>query len=93
MHIYSLQPLLMASRTQRSVPLLQELHFHNLIDWRSILQLIYESRHQVLVVARENAQMVSRLVSQAVLVICVQPYKYGGTTVETSKPIGEAMPF
>lgn len=83
----------MASPTQGSVPLLQELHFHNLIDRRSILQLIYESRHQVLMVAREDAQMVSRLVSQAVLVICVQPYKYGGTTAERSKPFGEAMPF
>lgn len=86
-------PLLMASPTQGSVPLLQELHFHNLIDRRSIHQLIYESRHQVLVVAREDAQMVSRLVSQAVLVICVQSYKYGGTTAETSKAFGEAMPF
>lgn len=86
-------PLLTASPTQGSVPLLQELHFYNLIDRRSILQLIYESRHQVLVVAREDAQMVSWLVSQTVLVICVQPYKYGGTTAETSKPFGEAAPF
>lgn len=83
----------MASPTQGSVPLLQELHFHDLIDRRSILQLIYESRHQVLVVAREDTQMVSRLVSQAVLVICVQSYKYGGTTEETSKSFGETMPF
>lgn len=80
----------MASPTQGSVPLLQELHFHNLIDRWSILQLIYESRHQVLVVAREDAQMVSRLVSQAVLVICVQSNKYSGTTVETNKRCLEA---
>lgn len=44
-------------------------------------------------VAREDAQMVSWLVSQAVLVICVQPYENGGTTAETRKPFGEAVPF
>lgn len=73
-------PLLIESPTKGSVPLLQEFHFDNLIDRWSILQFIYESRHQVLVVAREDAQMVSRVVAQAVVVVCVEPHKYGGTT-------------
>lgn len=73
---------LIASPTQGSVPLLQELHFNNLIDRWSILQFIYESCHQVLVVAREDAQMVARLVAQAVVVVCVEPHKYGGATVK-----------
>lgn len=73
-------PLLIASPTQGSVPLLQELHFDNLIDRWSILQFIYESHHQVLVVAREDAQMVSGFVAQVVVVVCVELHNYGGTT-------------
>lgn len=62
---------LIASPTQGRVSLLQEFHFDDLIDRWSILQFLYESRYQVLVVAREDAQMVARLVAQAVVVVCV----------------------
>lgn len=88
-------PLVTASPTQGGVPLLQELHFHDLIDRRGVLQLIDESRHQVLVVAREDTQVVSRLVLQVVLVVCVQPHEYGGTTVGggANTPVGEPAPF
>lgn len=80
------------SPTQSGVPLLQELHFDNLIDRWSILQLIYESRYQVLVVARENAQMVARLVAQPVVVVCVEPHKYGGATMEASRDLEPQKP-
>lgn len=76
-------PLLIESPTKSSVPLLQEFHFDNLIERWSILQFIYESCHQVLVVAREDAQMVSGFVAQAVVVVCVEPHNYGGTTAKS----------
>lgn len=69
------------SLTQGGVPLLQELHFDDLIDRRRVLQFIYESRNQVLVVAREDAQMVAGLVAQPVVVVGVEPHKYGEATV------------
>lgn len=81
--------LLVASPTQGSVPLLQELHFNDLIDRRRVLQFICKSRHQVFVVAGEDAQMVSGLVAQAVVVVCVEPHKYGGTTAEAVKRFKE----
>lgn len=80
--------LLIASPTQGSVPLLQELHFDDLIDRWSILQFVYESRHQVLVVAREDAQMVAGLVAQSVVVVCVEPHEYGGATVKEMRDLG-----
>lgn len=78
---------LIASPTQGSVPLLQELHFDNLIERWRILQFIYESRHQVLMVSREDAQMVSGLVAQAVVVVCVEPHKYCGTTAKVTRDL------
>lgn len=83
--------LLIASLTQSSVPLLQELHFDNLIDRWRILQFIYESCHQVLVVAREDTQMVSGFVAQSVVVVRVEPHTYSGTTTKTIQ--GLAVPF
>lgn len=80
--------LLIASPTKGSVPLLQELHFDNLIDRWSILQFLYESCHQVLVVAREDAQMVAGLVAQSVVVVCVEPHKYGGATAKEIRDLG-----
>lgn len=80
--------------TQGSVPLLQELHLDNLIDRWSILQFIYESHHQVLVVAREDAQMVSGFVAQPVVVVCVEPHNYGGTTAKAIRDLrNNAGPF
>lgn len=81
--------LLSASPTQGGVPLLQELHFNDLIDRRSVLQFVDESRYQVLVVAREDAQMVSGLVAQALVVVCVEPHQYGGTTAKTKCDVKE----
>lgn len=80
---------LSASPTQGGVPLLQELHFDDLIDRRSVLQFVNESRYQVLVVAREDAQMVSGLVAQALVVVCVEPHQYGGTTAKAKCDVKE----
>lgn len=80
--------ILMPPPTECRVSLLQELHFHNLIDGRSILQLIYERCHQVLVVAGEDAQMVAGLVAQLVVVVCVEPHKYGGATANEMRALG-----
>lgn len=71
--------------TERCVPLLQELHLDDLIDRRGVLQLVNEGGDQVLVVARENAQMISRLVVQTLAVVGVQPHQDGGTTAEAGK--------
>lgn len=71
-----------ASHTEGSVPLIQKLHFDDLIDRWSVLQFVYECCHQVLMVAREDTQMVARMVAQAVVVVCVEPHKYGGATVK-----------
>lgn len=38
-------------------------------------------------VAREDAQMVSGLVAQAVVVVCVEPHKYGGTTAKATRDL------
>jgi len=69
-----------APPTEGRVPLLQELHFHDLIDRRSVLQSVEQNCHEVLVVAREDAQMVAGLVAQLLVVVCVEPNKYGGAT-------------
>ena len=72
----------MTPPTQCCIPLLEELHLDDLIGRWGILQFVNECRHQFLVVAREDAQMVARLVSQAVVVVGVETYEYGGATVE-----------
>lgn len=36
-------------------------------------------------VTRVDAQMVTRLVAQSVMVVCVESHKYGGATVKQSK--------
>lgn len=38
-------------------------------------------------VAREDAQMVSRLVAQAVVAVCVEPHKYGGATAKVTRDL------
>lgn len=40
-------------------------------------------------VAREDAQMVTRLVAQPVMVVCVEPHKYGGATVIEIRDLGK----
>lgn len=71
--------------TECCIPLLQELDLDDLIDRRGVLQLVNEGGDQVLVVARENAQMVSRFVVQTFAVVGVKPHQDGGTTCRGSK--------
>lgn len=45
-------------------------------------------------VAREDAQMVAGLVAQAVVVVCVEPHKYGGATAKEIRDLGNNVaPF
>lgn len=45
-------------------------------------------------VAREDTQMVAGLVAQAVVVVCVEPHKYGGATVKKIRDLeNNAAPF
>lgn len=39
-------------------------------------------------VAREDAQMVAGLVTQPVVVVCVEPHEYGGATAQESRDLG-----
>lgn len=40
-------------------------------------------------VAREDAQMVSGLVAQSVMVVCVEPHEYGGATGKDIRDLGK----
>lgn len=45
-------------------------------------------------VAREDAQMVSGFVAQPVVVVCVEPHNYGGTTAKAIRDLSNnAGPF
>lgn len=63
--------------TQGRVPLFQQLHFHQLVDRGCILQPLNQGIHQVLLVAREDAQVVPRLVLQLLMPIGVETHEDG----------------
>lgn len=67
----------MAVVTQSCVPLLQQFHFHQLVDRGCVLQPLDQGIHQVLVVAREDAQVVPRLVLQLLIPVGVETHKDG----------------
>lgn len=71
--------------TKCCVPLFQELHLDDLIDRRSIIKFVNQGGNQVLVVARENAQMISRFVAQTLAVVGMESHQDGGTTAEGTK--------
>lgn len=63
--------------TQSCVPLFQQLHFHQLVDGGCVLQALDQGIHEVLVVAREDAQVVPRLVLQLLIPIGVETQEDG----------------
>lgn len=67
----------MAIITQSCVPLLQQLHFHQLVDRGCIFQPLNQGIHEVLVIAREDTQVVPRLVLQFLIPIGVETHKDG----------------
>lgn len=67
----------MAVITQRCVPLLQQLHLHQLVDGGCIFQPLDQGIHEVLVIAREDTQVVPRLVLQLLIPIGVETHEDG----------------
>lgn len=63
--------------TQSCVPLLQQLHLHQLVDRGRVLQPLDQGIHEVLAVAREDAQVVPRLVLQLLIPVGVQTHEDG----------------
>lgn len=63
--------------TQRRAPLFQQLHFHQLVDRGRVLQPLDQGIHQVVLVAREDAQVVPRLVLQLLMPIGVETHEDG----------------
>lgn len=61
--------------TQSRAPLFQQLHFHQLVDRRRVLQPLDQGIHQVLLVAREDTQVVPRLVLQLLMPIGVETHE------------------
>lgn len=63
--------------TQSCVPLLQQLHLHQLVDRWCILQPLDQGIHEVLVVAGEHAQVVPRQVLQLLVTVGVETHEDG----------------
>lgn len=63
--------------TQSRAPLFQQLHFDQLAGGGRVLQALDQGIHQVLVVAREDAQVVPRLVLQLLIPIGVETHEDG----------------
>ena len=63
--------------TQSRVALFQQFHFHQLVDRRCVLQPLDQSIHKVLVVAREDAQVVPRLVLQLLIPVGMETHEDG----------------
>ena len=66
--------------TQSRVPLLQQLHLHQLVDRGGVLQSLDQGTHQILVVAREDAQVVPGLVLQLLIPVGVETHEDGRST-------------
>lgn len=60
--------------TKCCVPLFQKLNPYYLIERWSVFQFVNKGGNQVLMVARENAQMVSRFVTQTLTIVCVESH-------------------
>lgn len=65
--------------TQSCGPLLQQLDLHQLVDGGCILQPLDQGVHEVLVIAREDTQVVPGLVLQLLIPIGVQTHEDGGS--------------
>lgn len=65
--------------TQSRGPLLQQLHLHQLVDRGCVLQPLDQGVHEVLVIAREDTQVVPRLVLQLLIPIGVETHEDGGS--------------
>lgn len=66
--------------TQSRVPLLQQLHLHQLVGRGRILQPLDQGIHQVLVVAGEDAQVIPGLVLQLLIPVGVETHEDGRST-------------
>lgn len=63
--------------TQSRVPLFQQLHFHQLVDRGRVLQPLDQGVHEVIVIAREDPQVVPRLVLELLISVGVETHKDG----------------
>lgn len=63
--------------TQSRVPLLQQLHLHQLVDRGCVLQPLDQGVHEVLAVAWEDAQVVPRLVLELLIPVGVETHEDG----------------
>ena len=64
----------------KQISLIQQLHLHQLVGRGGILQPLDQGIHQVLVVAREDAQVVPGLVLQVLTPIGVETHEDGRST-------------
>lgn len=63
--------------TQSRVPFLQHFHLHHVVGRRRVLQPFNECIHEVLMVAREDTQVVPWLVLQLLIPVGVETHEDG----------------